>query len=413
MRSQTRTSPPLRGRRGGGHEGADPPPGQKGDAARHRLSLRFRRLTGATFGSQGEFALCLDACLCGLSQQRALQRALPIGAMKRKAAGEWEEVVVGSASTFDGGHLGVVCLMGGLAAPNEGAAGFVLTCEERDVGDRESSRFVAVGKNRMWVMKVVGGPACVKGNLHDTKVLEELHKVLQDGEGTVLSGALSPEKGSSAGAAAGAAAAAAANAAAAAARTTDEPMDALKVAKKGKKSEHPTTPPKSKGHPRGTVVQVKMPMTPKPGDQELIEVTLYENKQGILHVRADALPWILRYMYDETQGARVPEPPGDDEKSYEEDRPWSTRWCPSGAWIVEMRGGPLAGSIWASRLVDLTEEKWAAGAALLNQATPWECATRDEKKEVLLAYVEHRVAEAHAEAIATSPSQSDSSDSAP
>ena len=118
-------------------------------------------------------------------------------------------------------------------------------------------------------------------------------------------------------------------------------------------------------------------------------------------------------MYDETQGARVPEPPGDDEKSYEEDRPWSTRWCPSGAWIVEMRGGPLAGSIWASRLVDLTEQKWAAGAALLNQATPWECATRDEKKEVLLAYVEHRVAEAHAEAIATPPSQPDSSDSAP
>ena len=235
---------------------------------------------------------------------------------------------------------------------------------------------------------------------------------MSDGEGAVLSGALSPVKGSSAGAAAGAAAAAAANAAAAAARTTDDPMNALKVAKKGKKSEHPTTPPKSKGHPRGTIVQVKMPMTPKPGDQEAIEVTLYENKQGILHVRADALPWVLRYMYDETQGARVPEPPGDDEKSYDDDRPWSTRWCPSGAWIVEMRGGPLAGRIWASRLVDLTEQKWTAGAALLNQSTPWESATREEKKDVLLAYLEHRVAEAHAEALATLPSKPDSSDSA-
>ena len=353
--------------------------------------------------------LCSDACLRGLSQQRGLA----IGAMKRKAAVEWDEVVVGSARKFDGGHLGVVCLMGGLAAPSEGAAGFVLTCEERDVGDRQDSRFVAVGKNRMWVMKVVGGPACVKGNLHGTKVLEDLHKALQDGEGTVLSGALSPEKGSSAGAAAGAAAAAAANAAAAAARTTDDPMDALKVAKKGKKSEHPTTPPKSKGHPRGTIVQVCMPMTPKPGDQETIQVTLYQNKQGVVHVRADALPWILRYMYDETQGARVPEPPGDDENFYDDDRPWSTRWCPSGAWIVEMRGGPLAGRIWASRLMDFTEQKWTAGAALLNQSTPWESATREEKKDVLLAYLEHRVAEAHAEAIATPPSKPDSSDHAP
>ena len=313
--------------------------------------------------------------------------------MKRKAAATWEEVVVGSAHAFDGGHLGVVCLMGGLAAPSEGAAGFVLSCEERQVAKSDETRFVPLGKNRMWVMKVVGGPSCVKGNLTETKILEDLQKALTEGEGTVLSGELTPVKR---------------KAAAAATQETDDPMNALKVAKKAKKTEDPTTPPKSKGHARGTIVQLSMPRTPQPGDQETIQVTLYQNKQGVVHVRADALPWILRYMYDETQGARVPEPQGDEENFSDDDRPWVARWCPSGSWIVEMRGGPLAGQIWSSRLTDFTEQKWTVGAALLQRSAPWESATREEKKEVLFAYLENLVVEAHAEAISTLTSKPDS-----
>ena len=43
---------------------------------------------------------------------------------------------------------------------------------------------------------------------------------------------------------------------------------------------------------------------------------------------------------------------------------------------------------------DLTEEKWAVGAPLAHVETPLQRASNLEKKEVLLAYLEHVVAEA-------------------
>ena len=57
------------------------------------------------------------------------------------------------------------------------------------------------------------------------------------------------------------------------------------------------------------------------------------------------------------------------------------------------RGG-LAGQKWCSRVKDLTEDKWAAGASLLNVQTPLQVASPAEKKDVLLAYLEQLVAAA-------------------
>ncbi len=142
-----------------------------------------------------------------------------------------------------------------------------------------------------------------------------------------------------------------------------------------------------------------MPMSPKPEEAERKELYVYQNKQGVLYVQCDELPWLLHYMYEELQGKRVPEPIDDDgaDDVLDEERPWTTRWCPSGMWTVEVTGGPLAGRKWASKIQDLTTEKWAAGAALTNATTPFDQATRGQQKEVLLAFLEDVVQKAIAE----------------
>ena len=58
------------------------------------------------------------------------------------------------------------------------------------------------------------------------------------------------------------------------------------------------------------------------------------------------------------------------------------------------RGGGLAGQKWCSRVKDLTEEKWVVGASLVNMQTPLQRASPEEKKDVLLAYLEQLVAAA-------------------
>ena len=57
------------------------------------------------------------------------------------------------------------------------------------------------------------------------------------------------------------------------------------------------------------------------------------------------------------------------------------------------RGG-LEGRKWFSRVEDLTEEKWAVGASLLHVEKPLQRASQQEKKDVLLAYLEQLVAAA-------------------
>ena len=142
-------------------------------------------------------------------------------------------------------------------------------------------------------------------------------------------------------------------------------------------------------------MQLNVPTSPTPGEPDRKCLCVYESKQGVLFVRAEDLPWLLHYMYEETQGKGVPEPTDDNEESLDDARPWVTRWRPSGTRTVEMIGGPLAGRTWASRISDLTEEKWATGSSKLSLATPFCSSTRAQKKEVLLAYLEHVVAEAH------------------
>ena len=58
------------------------------------------------------------------------------------------------------------------------------------------------------------------------------------------------------------------------------------------------------------------------------------------------------------------------------------------------RGGGLEGRKWCSRVKDLTEEKWAVGASLVHVETPLQRASKEEKKAVLLAYLEQLVAAA-------------------
>ena len=51
-----------------------------------------------------------------------------------------------------------------------------------------------VGKNRFWVLKVVGGGAAVKGDLQHATLLEQLYTDLREGRGDRVGDALSFEK---------------------------------------------------------------------------------------------------------------------------------------------------------------------------------------------------------------------------
>ncbi len=53
--------------------------------------------------------------------------------MKHKAEERWRNVTVRKATRLDGTNMGVLCVTGGLRRSREGAAGFVLDCEERDL----------------------------------------------------------------------------------------------------------------------------------------------------------------------------------------------------------------------------------------------------------------------------------------
>ena len=139
---------------------------------------------------------------------------------------------------------------------------------------------------------------------------------------------------------------------------------------------------------------LSVPMSPRPDEPATKRLLVYETRHGSLFVQAEDLPWLLHYLYEETQGGAIPEPQDADAGPLDDSRPWVTRWCPSGAWHVQVTRGSLQGKKWCSRVEDLTDEKWAVGAALVHVDKPLQRATPREKKDVLLAYLEQLVAAA-------------------
>ena len=325
--------------------------------------------------------------------------------MKRKAEDKWREVVVGKAARLDGRNMGVLCVTGGLCRSHEGAAGFALDCEERLLcagGGVRPQVFVPIGKHRLWVLKVVGGLSAVKGALNATTMLEQLVAKLRAGEGDNLGGPGTPAKDApaAAGASAGASAAAEEGARDPMANLLGAVQGASKVKKKRpSRGDHETTPEKPRGFPRGTLARVTVPMSPKPDEADTKHVVVYENKQGVLFVQCEDLPWLLHFLYEENEGHSVPDPTEEEspDDALDEKRPWTTRWCPSGMWTVKVTGGPLAGREWASRIQDLNAEKWSTGAALTDVTTPLDKATRGQQKGVLLAFLEDVVQKAIAQ----------------
>ena len=274
--------------------------------------------------------------------------------------------------------------VGGMLRVHDGAVGFALVCEEREVavgqGAAAHAAFVPMGKNRFWVLKTVGGAGAVKGDLQHANLLESLHADLREGRGERLASLPSPEKE---------------KVRRAVARVSEadarpDPMLELTTSL----ATPARTPKKVKGHPRGSLVSLCVAKSPRPDEAETQKLLVYESRHGALFVHAEALPWILHYLYEETQGAAIPEPTDADEGPLDDDRPWVTRWCPTGAWHVEIKAGALKGRKWCSRVADLTEAKWAAGASVLSLQTPLQVASPAEKKDVLLAYLEQLVATA-------------------
>ena len=78
--------------------------------------------------------------------------------------------------------MGALCLTGEMRRTHEGATGFALVAEERLVRvgeDTVRDSFVAVSKNRLWLLKVVGGIGAVKGALRRTAISEALYTHLR------------------------------------------------------------------------------------------------------------------------------------------------------------------------------------------------------------------------------------------
>eukprot|EP00959_Pyramimonas_sp_CCMP1952_P451929 9462197-Pyramimonas_sp.AAC.1 len=63
-----------------------------------------------------------------------------------------------------------------------------------------------------------------------------------------------------------------------------------------------------------------MPMSPKPDEADTKEVMVHENKHGQLLVQSQGLPWLLHYLYGESQGKSAPEPKDDDDDALDEKR---------------------------------------------------------------------------------------------
>ena len=301
----------------------------------------------------------------------------------RKAA--WQPVKVRRVEEPDGTSAGLVCVTGGLHRAQDGAVGVVLECEERAVKDSEgnvaSEAFVRVAKNLFWVLKLVGGGASVKGDLQHTTLMGTLYSELRSGAGESVADPDTPEKIGVAIAAAGASA-------------PDVGADPMEELTRGIAQPARKTPKKAKKRPRGTVATLCVPKSARPDEPAMQRVMVYETPNASLFIRSKDLPWFLRYMYEETQGVAIPEPAPADAGPADDSRPWVSRWSPDGAWHVRGTGGGLEGRKWGSRVQDLTEEKWAVGAPLAHVETPLQRASNLEKKDVLLAYLEHVVAEA-------------------
>ena len=294
----------------------------------------------------------------------------------------WHAVRVRRVTDPGGTSAGLLCVTGGLLRPHDGSVGFVLECEEREVrqsdGHVASEAFLCVAKNRFWVLKVVGGGAAVKGDLQHTTLLDTLFSELREGAGECVAEPQSPEKVATA---------------VAGARAPQAGVDRMAQLTRALE---PTakTPKKRRKRLRGTVVLLCVKKSARPDEPDTKRVMVYETRHGALFIRSTDLPWFLHYMYEETQGAAIPEPAAADAGSVDDSRPWVTRWSPSGEWHVQVTGGSLAGKNWCSRVEDLTEEKWAVGAALVHVDKPLQRATPREKKDVLLAYLEQLVAAA-------------------
>ena len=205
-----------------------------------------------------------------------------------------------------------------------------MECEEREVavglGAAAPAAFVPVGKNRFWVLKVVGGSAAVKGDLQHTTLMGTLYSELRSGAGESVADPDTPEKIGVAIAAAGASA-------------PDVGADPMEELTRGIAQPARKTPKQAKKRPRGTVATLCVPKSARPDEPAMQRVMVYETPNASLFIRSKDLPWFLRYMYEETQGVAIPEPAPADAGPAEDSRPWVSRWCPTGAWHVQVTGG--------------------------------------------------------------------------
>ena len=249
----------------------------------------------------------------------------------------WQPVRVRRVVEPGGTSAGLLCVTGGLVRPHDGAVGFVLECEEREVRDPEgtvaSEAFVCVAKNRYWVLKVVGGGDAVRGDLQHTTAMDRLYSELRSGRGDSLADPhqATPEK------------TAFAVARASAPEVGADRMEELTRAH-DPAGKTPKKTPKKETRRRGTVAHLCVPKSARPDEPGTQRVMAYETRSGALFIRTTDLPWFLHYMYEETLGAAIPEPAPADAGPEDASRPWVTKWYPadagtSGAWHVQVTGG--------------------------------------------------------------------------
>ena len=302
----------------------------------------------------------------------------------------WRPVVVHSLAA----PACVACIVGGMVRPHQGMIGYAIATVIRNVNN-ENVEFVAVGKNRLWMLKAAAGDAAAKGGLRNTKCLEMLQERLRDELAPRamphIDSMSTPTK---------------------AAASADDPMSALlqRTSGSAEKMQKPTGTKRRKiegtqptdaeiaGHKpsdiRNVVGMVEMPMTPDPDDQRTRQVAAFVGQKGVLYLRLSDLPWAIEYLCLEVNGGNVPEPPDPDEDDDDEDGAEGCGdglrcvWSPAGSWTVTVRKGALKGQSYHSKIQDLTQEKWDKGAAIIDLRASFQKSSRPQQKDVLLAYIQ-------------------------
>ena len=282
-----------------------------------------------------------------------------------------------------------VILQGGWMHNARGSTGVGLNSVEIAVKGR-SVEFILVQKTQWWLAKVVGGEGHTRSACKESVIVETIRAQLKTSTAASVEAALDPPTSILD-------------------KDASDPMKQLKQTPTAKDKQKRAESSKRQLSKTRAKNQISVATVPAEfGDTEKTrDVTVMLNNRSQLFLDAKDIPWLCTYIATELHGGAVPEPhdPDDDPPNDGTDDGSAVaglrcEWSPNGSWRAVLTRGPLKGKDYVTFVRDMTEAKWMRGATLLGIQTSYREASRAEKKEVLMAWLEDTVREKIKEATA-------------